>query len=143
MEAGEERLTRDAKRDATRQEIDEIKRENTELKHLVADLSLEAYRLKKQLFLPWRATTARAHEPWGEGYYPGPSGEPVQVQAPSAGGVGDTQEHLLPMATGGTRLGKRKEAVEPDYSRGREPDTGKSPRVHRTLQPATGSLAYR
>jgi transposase len=47
MEAGKERLTRDAARDATRQEIDEIKRENAELKHLVADLSLEASRLKK------------------------------------------------------------------------------------------------
>ncbi len=47
MEAGKERLTRDAVRDATRQEIDQIKRENAELKHLVADLSLEAYRLKK------------------------------------------------------------------------------------------------
>jgi transposase len=47
MEAGKERLTRDAARDATRQEIDEIKRENAELKHLVADLSLEAFRLKK------------------------------------------------------------------------------------------------
>jgi len=47
MEAGKERLTRDAARDATRQEIDELKRENAELKHLVADLSLEAYRLKK------------------------------------------------------------------------------------------------
>jgi transposase len=47
MEAGKERLTRDAARDATRQEIEEIKRENAELKHLVADLSLEAYRLKK------------------------------------------------------------------------------------------------
>ena len=47
MEAGKERLTRDAVRDATRQEIDEMKRENAELKHLVADLSLEVYRLKK------------------------------------------------------------------------------------------------
>ena len=47
MEAGKELLTRDAVRDATRQEIEQIKRENTELKHLVADLSLEAYRLKK------------------------------------------------------------------------------------------------
>jgi len=47
MEAGKERLTRDAVRDATRQEIARIKRENAELKHLVADLSLEVYRLKK------------------------------------------------------------------------------------------------
>ena len=47
IEAGKERLTRDAVRDATRQEIEQIKRENTDLKHLVADLSLEVYRLKK------------------------------------------------------------------------------------------------
>ena len=47
MEAGKERLTRDVARDATRQEIEQIKRENTDLKHLVADLSLEVYRLKK------------------------------------------------------------------------------------------------
>jgi len=52
MEAGKERLTRDAARDATRQEINEIKRENTELKSLVADLSLEAYRLKKTSIPP-------------------------------------------------------------------------------------------
>jgi len=47
MEAGKERLTRDTVRDATRQEINELKRESTDLKQLVADLSLEVYRLKK------------------------------------------------------------------------------------------------
>ena len=47
MEAGKERLARDSVRDATRQEIHALKRENGELKQLVADLSLEAYRLKK------------------------------------------------------------------------------------------------
>ena len=47
MEAGKERLTRDSVRDATRQEIQALKRENDELKQLVAELSLEAYRLKK------------------------------------------------------------------------------------------------
>ncbi len=47
MEAGQEQLTRDAVRDATRQEIEQIKRESTNLKHLVADLSLDVYRLKK------------------------------------------------------------------------------------------------
>jgi transposase len=47
MEAGKDRLTRDTVRDATRQEIDELKRQNAELKQLVADLSLESYRLKK------------------------------------------------------------------------------------------------
>ena len=52
MEAGKERLRRDTVRDATRQEIDELKRENTDLKHLVADLSLEAYRLKKTAIPP-------------------------------------------------------------------------------------------
>ena len=52
MEAGKERLTRDTVRDATRREIDELKRENTELKQLVADLSLEVYRLKKTAIPP-------------------------------------------------------------------------------------------
>ena len=47
MEAGKERLTRDTVRDATRQELEQIKRENADLKQLVADLSLEVYRLKK------------------------------------------------------------------------------------------------
>ncbi len=47
MEAGKERLTRDSVRDATRQEIHQLKRENGELKQLVADLSLDVYRLKK------------------------------------------------------------------------------------------------
>ena len=52
MEAGKERLTRDTARDATRQEIDELKRDNAELKQLVADLSLETYRLKKTAVPP-------------------------------------------------------------------------------------------
>ncbi len=47
MEAGKERLTRDTVRDATQQEIEQLKRENGELKHLVADLSLQVHRLKK------------------------------------------------------------------------------------------------
>ncbi len=52
MEAGKERLTRDTVRDATRQEIDNQKRENAELKQLVADLSLDVYRLKKTAIPP-------------------------------------------------------------------------------------------
>lgn len=47
MEAGRERLARDTVRDATRQEIEGLKRESGELKQLVADLSLEVYRLKR------------------------------------------------------------------------------------------------
>ena len=47
MEAGKERLTRDTARDATRQEIEHLKRENYDLKQLVADLSLEVHRIKK------------------------------------------------------------------------------------------------
>jgi transposase len=52
LEAGKERLTRDTVRDATRQEIDNLKRDNGELKHLVADLSLDVYRLKKTAIPP-------------------------------------------------------------------------------------------
>ena len=47
MEAGKERLTRDITRDATRIEIQEMKRENTRLKTLVAELSLQVHVLKK------------------------------------------------------------------------------------------------
>ena len=47
MEAGKERLTRDTVRDATRQEIAHLRRENYDLKQLVADLSLEVHRYKK------------------------------------------------------------------------------------------------
>ncbi len=47
MEAGKERLARDAARDATQQEVQHLKRENGELKQLVAELALEVFRLKK------------------------------------------------------------------------------------------------
>ena len=47
MEAGKERLTRDMVRDATQQEVEGLRRENVELKQLVAELCLEGHRLKK------------------------------------------------------------------------------------------------
>lgn len=47
MEAGKERLQRDMVRDATRSEIQELKRDNDRLKQLVAELSLEVHVLKK------------------------------------------------------------------------------------------------
>jgi len=47
MEAGKDRLARDITRDATRTEIQEIKRENDRLKTLVAELSLQVHVLKK------------------------------------------------------------------------------------------------
>ena len=61
MEAGKEYLTRDTVRDATRQEIEHLKRENHDgrgtteesrlkshdLKQLVADLSLEVHSFKR------------------------------------------------------------------------------------------------
>ena len=47
MEAGKERLARDTIRDASRAEVDGLKRENERLKQLVAELSLEVHLLKK------------------------------------------------------------------------------------------------
>jgi len=47
MEAGKERLSRDTVRDATRQEVEHLRRENRELKHLVGELSLDLQRVKK------------------------------------------------------------------------------------------------
>jgi len=52
MEAGKERLTRDSVRDATRQEIEQLKRENSELKELVGELSLDLHRFKKTALPP-------------------------------------------------------------------------------------------
>ena len=52
MEAGKERLTRDSVRDATRQEIEQLKRENSELKELVGELSLDLHRFKKPALPP-------------------------------------------------------------------------------------------
>ena len=47
MESGKLRLSRDTTRDATRQEINDVMRESEDLKHLVAELSLDLHRLKK------------------------------------------------------------------------------------------------
>ena len=47
MEADQERLARNTVRDATRQEIEELKRENGDLKQIVAELMLDTHRLKK------------------------------------------------------------------------------------------------
>ena len=61
MEAGKERLTLDSVRDATRQEIEQLKRENSELKQLVGEMFLEFHRFKKHLCHPY-TTVAPAHE---------------------------------------------------------------------------------
>ena len=58
MEAGKERLTRNTVRDATRHEIEQIKRENGDLKEIVADLLLETRRLKKTAIPPLGHGTA-------------------------------------------------------------------------------------
>ena len=47
MEAGKERLTRDNVRDATKTEVQGLKRENNRLKQVVAELSLQVHVLKK------------------------------------------------------------------------------------------------
>ena len=60
MEAGKERLTRDSVRDATQHEVGQ-------LKELVADLSLEAYRLKKRPSPCPRTPPVPADERPGEG----------------------------------------------------------------------------
>ena len=47
MEAGKERLTRDTVRDATRSEVQELKRNIAQLKQIVAEQSLQIHVLKK------------------------------------------------------------------------------------------------
>ncbi len=58
MEAGKERLTRNTVRDATRVEIEQLKRENVDLKEIVADLVIETHRLKKTAIPPLSYGTA-------------------------------------------------------------------------------------
>ena len=70
MEAGKERLTRDMVRDATQQEVQGLRRENVELKQLVAELSLEGYRLKKRLYRCPTTTPVPEGERRGEGRGP-------------------------------------------------------------------------
>ncbi len=45
IEAGRERLSRDTVRDATRQEVEQFRRENRDLKYFVGELSLDLLRL--------------------------------------------------------------------------------------------------
>jgi len=52
MEAGKERLSRNTIRDATRHEINQLKRENREMKEIAAELLLETHRLKKTALPP-------------------------------------------------------------------------------------------
>jgi transposase len=47
LEAGRKRLQGDTRREATSPEVAELRRENTQLKELVAELSLRNQRLKK------------------------------------------------------------------------------------------------
>lgn len=49
MEAGKRRLAGDTKRDATSGEVQSLKNENAELKEIVADLTLELQRAKKNI----------------------------------------------------------------------------------------------
>ena len=47
MEASKQCLSHDTTHDATRQEITALKQESAELRHVVAELSLDLHRLKK------------------------------------------------------------------------------------------------
>jgi transposase len=49
MEAGKKRLHGDTAREATSSEVTELRRENSQLKELVAELSLQARILKKSI----------------------------------------------------------------------------------------------
>jgi len=52
MEAGRERLSRSTVRDATRVEVERLRRDDRELKEIVAELLLENHRLKKTAIPP-------------------------------------------------------------------------------------------
>ena len=96
MEAGKQRLSRDTDRDATRQEINALKRTNTDLQQIVAELSLDLHRLKKHRYRVW-TKTATAHERRCEGSEPGKDGGVPGFKAQSSVRTGRLQERLLPL----------------------------------------------
>ena len=98
MEAGKERLARDAVRDATQQEVQALKRETGELKQLVAELSLEGYRLKKRPSQCLRTPPVPADERRGEGRGTYQSSLVCAPQARGPQRAGHPQEHILPVA---------------------------------------------
>ena len=83
MEAGKERLTRDAVRDATQQEVHQPRRENVDLKQLVGELSLEGYRLKKRSSQCLTTPPVPEDERRGEG---GGAGQGGFLRSPQARG---------------------------------------------------------
>ena len=94
MEAGKQRLSRDTTRDATRQEITALKRERADLKHLVAELSLDLHRLKKHR----RRVYTKApptHELRCEGSSSGDGGVVCRYQAQGSVRAWSIQERLL------------------------------------------------
>ena len=98
MEAGKERLTRETVRDATGQEIQQLRRENYELKQLVADLSLEVYRIEKRLSQCLPTTSVPTHERVREDDGPGRGSFVHASKASGTQGPGCPQEHLLSVA---------------------------------------------
>ncbi len=67
MEAGNARLEADSARDATRAEVEALRRENERLKQLVAELSLQVHVLKKQPFPTSTEGAVPADDSAGEG----------------------------------------------------------------------------
>ena len=67
METGKGRLSRNTVRDATRREIEELKRENGKLKELVANLLLETHCLKNPPSRHWTTAPQAARERRQEG----------------------------------------------------------------------------
>ena len=85
MEAGKERLQNDTTRDATKTEVDRIKRENVRLKQLVAELSLQVHVLKKRRYQSWNKGEVCSREWCGEERGSGSGGRFRAV--PAAGAV--------------------------------------------------------
>ena len=97
MEAGKERLARNTVRDATRQEIEQLKRENGDLKEIVADLLLETHRLKKPLSHRY-PTAEAAYECHQEGRDHAEGRHVQGSHAQGAKGAWCSEKYLLPMA---------------------------------------------
>ncbi len=146
MEAGKERLTRDTVRDATRQEINEIKRESTDLKHLVADLSPGSIPSQKNGYSSIGSQRRRRMSAVDKAIVLAQVENKFRGkrQALMALGIPKSSYYRWRRCAGHRiPLRRQRKTVEPYHSRIRKQDTDGSPRIYRAQQPTTDRLDHR
>ena len=145
MEAGKERLSRNTIRDATRHEINQLKRENREMKEIAAERLLETHRLKKRRCRHWRTDPQTAHERRTEDRGPHEGRSIPGTDSAGTAPVGCSEEHLLPVAFRNQVAGPfvPKSPLEPDHQGGGAEGARSCPCITRVEQQADRTVGHR